>query len=406
MTATGPGGLGYRIGVLALLWVTGLYLRLPMLVAPPLAPAIAAEIDLSQVQLGALTTLPVLMLAVGAVPGAFAIARLGPVLTVALALLVVTAASMGRGLAPPASLLMLMTAGLGFGVALMQPALPVLVARWCPGFLALGSAVYMNGMLMGEFVGGGLTLPWVLPAVGGDWRAALVVWSLPALAVAAVLLACRGIGAPRGAAAAAAGPRPLWNVPWGDARVWRFGVVLGAASAGFFGTNAYLGPVLDARGEGARLADMLFWFNATQVAGSLLMLVIAPALAQRRWAAPTIATVVVAGVAGVGLGGPLVFLPAVVLLGFGTCMQLILMVSLVPQLVGEREAGRLAAGMFAVGYLLGFVVPLAGGAVADFSGAPQAALLPIGLLAALALAVALGAGFGQGVRLSKRGGTH
>jgi CP family cyanate transporter-like MFS transporter len=300
---------------------------------------------------------------------------------------------------------MLMTALLGLGVALMQPALPVLVARWCPGFLALGSAVYMNGLLMGEFVGGGLTLPWVLPAVDGDWRAALAVWSLPALLVAAVLVACRGIGATRAPASAGA-PRPLWNAPWGDARVWRFGIVLGAASAGFFGTNAYLGPVLDARGEGARLADMLFWFNATQVAGSLLMLVAARALSRRRWAAPAIATAVVLGVAGVGFGGSIVFLPAVVLLGLGTCMQLILMVSLVPQLVGEREAGPLAAGMFAVGYLLGFAVPLAGGVVADLTGTPQAALLPIGVLAVLALAVALGAGFGQGVRLSTSGGTR
>ncbi len=84
-------------------------------------------------------------------------------------------------------------------------------------------------------------------------------------------------------------------------------------------------------------------------------------------------------------------------LGFCTCVQLILMVSLVPQLADEREAGPLAAGMFAVGYLLGFVVPLAGGVLADVSGEPRLALLPIGILAAAGAALAVTRSFGHGL---------
>ena len=59
---------------LVLLWFAGLYLRLPILVVPALAPSIEADLALSQTALGALTTIPVLMLSLGALPGALLIA--------------------------------------------------------------------------------------------------------------------------------------------------------------------------------------------------------------------------------------------------------------------------------------------------------------------------------------------
>ena len=152
-----------RLVTLCILWFAGIYLRLPMLVMPPLSPAIAAELSLNQTQIGALTTIPVLMLSLGALPGSLVISRVGPLMTLVLSLLLVALASSARGLAPPLVLLLLFTAVLGLAVAVMQPAFPLLVQHWCPGFAALGSAVYMNGMLMGEFIGAGLTLPLVMP---------------------------------------------------------------------------------------------------------------------------------------------------------------------------------------------------------------------------------------------------
>ncbi|HKJ96066.1 MAG TPA: MFS transporter, partial [Gammaproteobacteria bacterium] len=182
---------GRYAGILLLLWLTGLYLRLPVLIAPPLAPFIADDLGLTQTGIGALTTIPVLMLAAGALPGSLAISRLGARRTVVLALTVVALASAARGLAPPALILFAATAVMGLGIAAMQPALPALVPQWSPTRIALGSAVYMNGMLMGEFIGGGLTLPVIMPATGGDWRIALVAWSTPGLILAAALLVPR-----------------------------------------------------------------------------------------------------------------------------------------------------------------------------------------------------------------------
>ena len=369
--------------VMALLWVAGVYLRLPVLVAPPLVPAIDAELHLSAAQLGALTTLPVLMLSLGALPGAITIARLGARTTLALMLVILAVSSIGRGLAPPLWLLFANTVVVGLAIAIMQTAFPALVARWCPTNTALASAVYMNGMLMGEFIGGGLTLPLILPLLDNDWRATLVFWSLPALPIAALVFFARRLGIREAAAQITA--QPVWKPPLGESRTWHLGILLGAGSAGFFGTNAYLAPLLAAKGNPGALPDYLMIFNGTQVIGSLAMLALAKFWVGRR--APVIAMAwgITLGLAGIVLAHGNWALGSAIVLGLSTCIQLILVVALVPQLADAHRAASLAAGMFMVGYLAGFAIPLGGGIIADATGDARAAFAPCIVLAILGI---------------------
>ena len=281
---------------LDLLWFAGLYLRLPILVVPALAPSIEADLALSQTALGALTTIPVLMLSLGALPGALLIARAGPLAALVGALVLLALVSSLRGLAPTVTLLFAGTVLTGLAIAIMQPSLPAMVLRWTPTYTALGSAVYMNGMLMGEFVGAGFTLPITLPLVGGSWRWAFAVWSLPALLVAmAIVLAARFGGVPAESGAAPATASPPWRMP----RLWYLGVILGAASGGYFGTNAYLATILTDQGQGERLATYLFIFNGAQVVGSLSMIVLARRLIGRRGPIVVIAWAVSLSLVGV-----------------------------------------------------------------------------------------------------------
>ena len=379
-------GWQQRALVLLVLWLAGLYLRLTVLVAPPLAPLIDAELSLSQAELGALTTLPVLMLSLGALPGSMAIAKIGPKLALAFAIVLVSLTSVARGLAPPVWILFFSTTLMGLAIAVMQPALPALVLRWCPGFAALGSAVYMNGMLMGEFIGGGLTIPLVMPLLDNDWRDILLFWSLPGLIVAILVLGSRYLGIHQ-TAVADEGP-PQWKPPLSEPRVWQFGIILGAAAAGFFGTNAYLPSLLEYKGVLHELPDYLLIFNATQVVGSLLMLALAQRLVGNRRAVIVVAWGVLIGLVGVVLCEGLLAVVAAIALGFATCIQLILMVALVPLVSNGRSAAPLAAGMFMIGYLLGFVVPLAGGLLADVLTSLAMIFAPLILLAALAIAIA------------------
>ncbi len=62
---------------LLLLWLGGIDLRLTMLAVPPLVPLIHHALHLDEKSVGALVSLPVLLLAVAAVPGSLLIAKLG-----------------------------------------------------------------------------------------------------------------------------------------------------------------------------------------------------------------------------------------------------------------------------------------------------------------------------------------
>ena len=345
-----------------LLWLAGVYLRIPILVAPPLAPFIGDELALSQTLTGALTTLPILMLAIGSMPGSLSISRIGPRNTLALAMLIMVIGSAGRGLAPDTITLMLASAVMGIGIAMMQPALPALLPRWLePKNLALGSAIYMNGMLMGEFIGAGITLPVIMPLLDNSWRATMLVWSLPALLVAAALfLPKRDLARPT--------RKVAWLPDWKNPLTLKLGLLLGVSGSLFFGVNAYLAALLEQRGEFDNLTEALFWYNFAQVVASLLMLKMARYWVGRK--APLLIMLILSLLGTIGL---LVFtgwwaIASATFMSFTAGILLIMMVALPPLLVPANETGRLSAGNFLVGYTIAFAVPMLGGVLSDWTG--------------------------------------
>jgi cyanate permease len=80
------------------------------------------------------------------------------------------------------------TALMGIGVAVTQPALPALVGQWLPRHIALGTGTYTNGLLVGEIVPVAL-FPILLPLLGGSWRATFVLWAVPIVAIALLVMA-------------------------------------------------------------------------------------------------------------------------------------------------------------------------------------------------------------------------
>jgi CP family cyanate transporter-like MFS transporter len=358
-----------RAAILLLLWLTGIYMRAPILIASPLGDRIRAEMAFGQTGLGALTTLPVLLLGLGAIPAAWLIGRFGARPTLIAALLLTAIASMLRGLAPNLAVLLGFTALTGLGIAAMQAALPALVGRLCPGFVALGSAIYINGMMLGEFIGAGLTLPVLLPAVGDDWRHLLLVFSLPAIILCPLLLRLRLHG-PRASGAIA---RKVPDLR--DPVLWRFGLLLGATSSTFFGVNAYMGALLDAKGLGSALSQMLFLFNLTQLVISLVMVAATRQMLRiPRLLGLTSAGHVVGLAVFIGSDALASLWIAAILLSLTSALQLITITALPPLLRDPDEAGRLAAGILAVGYVLGFTFPLIAGLLADITGSPYAVI--------------------------------
>ena len=352
-----------------LLWLAGVYLRIPVLVAPPLAPFISDELALTQALTGALTTLPILMLAIGSMPGSLAIARIGPRNTLALAMVIMVIGSAGRGLMPDTLTLMIASAVMGIGVSMMQPSLPALLPRWLePHHLALGSAIYMNGMLMGEFIGAGITLPVLMPLLDNSWRATLVAWSLPALLVAAALfLPKRDRAKPV--------RKVAWLPDWHNPLTLRIGLLLGLSGSLFFGLNAYMGNLLQHQGQFDKLPDALFWYNLAQVFASLIMLKMARYWVGRRGVIATLASISLLGAIGAVMLNGWWSIVSATLMSLVAGMLLILLVAIPPLVVSAAETGRLSAGTFLVGYTVAFCVPMLGGVVADWTGDARHALM-------------------------------
>ena len=176
-----------RVWRLLILWLAGADLRLTMLAVPPVLPLIHRDLGLSEKAIGALTGLPVLLLGIAAIPGSLLIARFRARRAAIAGVLFVAAVAAARGLNPSAAMLFAMTALMGAGIALLQPVLPTLVAEWFPAAPGFATAVYANGLLVGEAVPAAVTIPLVLPAVGGGWAAAMAVWSVPLVATAAMI---------------------------------------------------------------------------------------------------------------------------------------------------------------------------------------------------------------------------
>ena len=359
-----------------------------MLAVPPVIPLIHGSLRLSQAQVAALATLPVLLFSFAAVPGSMLIARFGAFAVLVAGTLLTGLASAARAAAIDASMLFAATFAMGVGIALMQPSLPSVVRQWVPQRVALGTAVYTNGLFIGEALAASLTIPFVLPAVDGSWRWALVAWSLPVIAIAMAGWWIGG-GKRAGAAAAPAGSTRLWWPDWRSPITWRLGLISGGTSSLYFGTNAFLPDYLGKLGRADLLGPALSANNWLQIPASLLLLVFAGRLIGRRWPVVAGGCLFVASTFGiVGSSGAGVVLWSG-LIGFCSAWVLTITLALPPMLVEPRDLPRVSAAMFAIGYLCAIVTPVIGGFLWDLTGEAWTAFVPPCLLATLMVPLGL-----------------
>ncbi len=376
---------------LAVLWTCGLCLRLTVLAIPPVIPLLHESLRLTQTEVGALTSLPVLLLSFAALPGAYLIARFGAPRVLVGGILAAGAASALRGASFDAATLFAATFAMGVGIAVMQPAFPSLVRDWLPAQIGLGTAAYSNGLLVGEAISASLTLPVVLPLVGGDWRLSLVAWSIPLFLIALLAYAyARAMRRTEQARPAGAGH---WWPDWRSALTWRLGFIAGGCSSLYFGTNAFLPDYLRHLGRSDLVGPALSALNWMQIPASLVLLAFPGRLMLRRWplaAAGALASIAIAGLV-TGDGPWLVLWSGVI--GFCAAFLLILTLALPPMLVEQGRVHSVSAAVFAIGYLCAVVTPVIGGYAWDASGAPWTAFAPAGAFGAAIVALSLGLDF-------------
>jgi MFS transporter, CP family, cyanate transporter len=367
-----------------LLWLAGIDLRLTLLAVPPVLPLIHRDLALDETSVAALTGLPVLLLGLIAIPGSLLIARIGARRALIAGLLLIAVSSALRGVGPSSPMLFAMTFLMGAGVSLIQPAMPALVSRWFAATAGLATAVYANGLLIGETLSAALTIPLVLPLVGGSWPWSLVVWAVPVL-VTALLIA----GLTPHVEREAGRPRARWWPDWRDVRTWELGLMQGGCGTIYFGSNAFIPDFLHATGQADLVGPCLTALNAGQVPASLIILVFASRLAGRKAPLIAVGLLTFVGLALLFTAVSWLMVLGAAVLGFAAGFVLILTLALPPLLAVADDVHRLSAGMFTIGYSASFVLPLLGGAAWDATGIAATAFLPVALAGFTVLLMAL-----------------
>jgi CP family cyanate transporter-like MFS transporter len=362
---------------LTLLWLAGAALRLTILAVPPLILPIRDELGLSATGIGILTGLPVAMFALAALPGSLLIATLGARLALLCGLLLVAAGGAVRGAAWDAMTLYAATLVMGAGVAAIQPVMPVLVREWLPGRIGFATAIYTNGLIVGE-IGPVWLMPAVLAATGGSWRIGLSIWSLPVLLTAFLVIAL----APRQPAGHSRNGNALsWWPDWKNPLIVRLALLFGSVNASYFACNAFLPPFLKSLGREELVQPALLALNLGQLPASLGILAAAKRLERRAWPYLCFGAGIVICVAGiVFVAGASIVLWAG-LLGFSVASGLILGLTLPPLLVAPEDVGRTSAAMFTLSYAMAMALSLLCGAISDLTGDPAWAFAPVAFCA-------------------------
>lgn len=373
--------------LLALIALSGLNLRTLFASLPPLLDEVRDDLGLSATLSGLLTTLPVVALGALA-PLAPRLARRVPIEGLLLATNALTALGLGaRGLGG-APALFAGTLLAGSAIALSQALVPILVRARHPEAAGLMTGLLSTSLTIGAAIAAGAAVP-IDDALGGNWRASLAIWALPA-ALCAIAWARRA----RHTATTIAAP-PAQRAP--HTAVTRSVVVFfGVQSMGFYASLAWLPSILEEDGYAPGSAGaLLALMSIASFAPAFAVPVLAARRSRQTGLLIAIAAFTCAGAAGV-LADPGRAWVWTVLLGLGQGGSLGLGLIL-PVLRGGDVHGvaALTASTLAFGYLLASTGPWLLGAVRDVSSDWTAALLVLVAIGAAQLPIGLAAVRGE-----------
>ncbi len=354
-----------------LVWLVGVDLRITILAVPPVLPAIHHDLILSEAAVGALTGLPILILSTAAIAGSALIARIGARRAWIAGLLLVAICGAARGAGPSIGMLFVMTVLMGIGVAVCQPAAPTIVGEWFPSSIGLATAIYVNGLLVGETLSAAFTIPYILPLLGSSWEWSFVFWSLPvALSIVLLALFSREHSVPQT-------EMRRWWPNWRDGLLWRLGIIQAGASIAYWATNAFIPDYLHAIHRPEMIAPSLAVMNFGQLPASFATLFFAQRLAGRHEVFFYLGVIAIAGL------GLFIFTPnwlgitGIGFVGAATSFTMVMVLALLPMAAEQHDVHHLTAGVLTISYGGTFIGNFLSGVLWDATHAPLAAFLPI-----------------------------
>lgn len=370
------------------LLVVAANLRAPLTGVGPVLDQIQAEMGLSPMTAGLLTTLPLLAFAALSPLVPKLTARHAPERVLAWAL-VVLAIGVGLRWVPTALGLFTGTTLIGVGAAVGNVLLPSLIKRDFPTKVGLLTAAYATVMGGVAAVASGIAVPLSEVAPGG-WRSGIGCWLV--LIVIGIVLWLPQTHSTR----LRQGTVRRVRLPWRSGLAWAVTAFMGLQSLGFYAVITWLPQILQDTG-GTTPADagwLLFLFQAVAVITSLAVPAAMRSKTDQRPIAVISSAVLLVGYLGLAIApGWAVAWTVVLGLGGGACLVLAL------AFLGLRApdaagAGALSAMAQSIGYLLAAVGPVLLGALHSATSGWHAPLIVMCVAAATQTTVAIMAGRG------------
>jgi len=385
-TEAGPViAIWQKVVTYILITLVGFNLRSVLLGVPPVLPLIQHDLGLSYTATGLLTALPVLVLAVGAWPSGLLAERIGARLSVSIGLGLLATGTLLRAFRLTTPSLFFFTLILSTGITLSQTAIPVLIRRWYPQQIGLVSALFSDGLILGEAVAAGITVLIMVRFLGNDdWAATFVFWGLPIVVLFALWLLLAPPGPTRVSRSLFSRQhttKKSQDVTSSTQRkrvnALHLGILVGGGSLIYFGMNAWIASYNQALHQPFITPAALLSLNAAQLPVSIGVTFVAQHIAGRRW------PFIVAGIISAFAIAGWIFTPVelqpfwAALLGGSGALVFTLGIALPPLLALPHEVGRLAGITLSLTYGVAFIGPFIGGALWDLFDIPALAFVPV-----------------------------
>ena len=374
---------------LGLIVLVGINLRTALLGVPPIVPLLSHDLHLSYTEIGLLTSLPTLVMGISSLPIGFLIGRWGGRTMVAFGLLLVALGACLRALWPAILPLYIFTALLSLGSACSQTAIPSLIRQWFSTRIGLATALYTDGLVIGETLGATLTILMMLSWLGRDaWTGSFVFWSIPVVITLVLwlwLAPANTVKQKGGTFKSVESASPMSSQKFIPVNPWTLGLLVGGAQLIYFGTNAWIASYNQAIHAPAFTLPALSVLNAAQIPASLLATFFAHKLVGRQL--PFIACATLCLIALAGWVWTPVFLEPVwaALIGGTSIIIYTLAIALPALLAKQEEVAPWTGTMLTTGYLFSFLGPFIGGWLWDMIHVPAIAFLPLALASGIIL---------------------
>lgn len=388
MTASQPDALtrGQRILAFAGLFLVALNLRPALTSVAPVLSRIGADLGLTSVGQGVLTTLPVLCLGLAAPLAPRMARRIGSERAVLMVLGVLTLAMLTRPYFG-GSWLFVGTAIAGGAIGIMGVLLPGLVKRNFPHKIGIMTGLYTVALNVGASLGAGITEPLRL-VFSGDWRPALAFWFTPAVVAGLVW-----VTQVRSAHAPSTRKHKKRNLRH-DPLAWQVTAYMGLQSSLAYIVFGWLPTILADRGMSAVAAGAALSISILiQVITAILAPTFGARMRDQRALITTVMLVTIAGLMGCIYAPMSTIWFWIVVLGLGQGGSFSMALTLLALRASDPEtADELSSMAQGIGYVIAACGPLAIGLIYEFFGSWTATGVLMAIIGLGATTAGLGAG--------------